>query len=508
MAGFGDILRQTRERKGIDLSTAASRLRVREDILRAIEQSDFVAMPPRGYARNMIAGYARYLGLDAIQITRQYLDELRSYQNRGQSRQERDDYSAYGQYAQYAQRPQRTTGQDQGDPHGSTQWNDRSRRDSSRPRRASSDAPERQRSTQRRSRRPSAQGARRSRRSGDRFERNPERRGDSRSQGIRSFFSGRGSRDERPRSPRANSDRQRSRSNRSNGQGRGSQRSYGPQMPAVYAGRNPQDSSRGGGRGTRNGFASHPNDLPMNNGHLPSIYTDTGESILSDPRVRYVVAGIVLIVLVVILCFVLFGRSSGASQGSTPNMPVTSLDEDNNEVSDDDQPDYPRSFTFTYSVPGGTSTWTQVIIDGETQQAEVVNGPSTQSFDCSGTLQFICANPTGVTAKQNDTDLTLNATSTGVDLTLSYTDFIQQWAKDNPRATVPSDVLNGTSGNSNGSSSSQSQDSSSSTGSAGASSSASGSTQSTQSSSSTGSSSASSSTGSSSGGSFGQSTGA
>lgn len=504
MAGFGDILRQARERKGIDLSTAASRLRVREDILRAIEQSDFVAMPPRGYARNMIAGYARYLGLDAIQITRQYLDELRSYQSRGQSRQERDDYSAYGQYAQYAQRPQRETDQNQNGSRASAQRYDRSGRGSGRSRRTPSDISERQRSAQRRSRGSSAQATRRSRRSGDRSERNPERRGDSRSQGIRSFFSDRASRDEQSRSSRANSNR-RSRSSRSNGQGRGSQRSYGPQMPAVYAGRNSQDTSRGGGRNTRNGFASHPNDLPMNNGHLPSIYTDSQESILSDPRVRYVVAGIILIVLVVILCFALFGRSSSTSQGSTPNMPVTSLDEDNNEVSDDEQPDYPKSFTFTYSVPEGTSTWTQVIIDGETQQAEVVNGPSTQSFDCSGTLQFICANPTGVTAKQNDTDLTLNATSTGVDLTLSYTDFIQQWAKDNPRATVPSDVLNGTSGDSNGSSSGQSQDSStSSAGAASASSGASGSTQSTQSSSSAGTTSA----GSSSGGSFGQSTGA
>ncbi len=77
---FGEILRNTRERKGLDLNATARRLRIRPDILQAIENSDFAAMPPRGYARNMVNGYARYLGLNPTEITGMYLDELYAYQ--------------------------------------------------------------------------------------------------------------------------------------------------------------------------------------------------------------------------------------------------------------------------------------------------------------------------------------------------------------------------------------------------------------------------------------------
>ncbi|MBQ9021486.1 MAG: helix-turn-helix domain-containing protein [Eggerthellaceae bacterium] len=77
---FGEILKNTRERKGLDLNATARRLRIRPDILQAIENSDFASMPPRGYARNMVNGYARYLGLNPTEITGMYLDELYAYQ--------------------------------------------------------------------------------------------------------------------------------------------------------------------------------------------------------------------------------------------------------------------------------------------------------------------------------------------------------------------------------------------------------------------------------------------
>ena len=78
---FGEVLRQTRERKGFDLNATARRLRIRPDILRAIEAGNFAAMPPRGYTRNMITGYARYLGLNPTEITGMYLAELADYES-------------------------------------------------------------------------------------------------------------------------------------------------------------------------------------------------------------------------------------------------------------------------------------------------------------------------------------------------------------------------------------------------------------------------------------------
>ena len=77
---FGEVLRLARERKGIDLPTAARRLRIRPDILKAIEENDFARMPPRGYARNMVNAYARLLGLNPTEITKLYLDEAYAYQ--------------------------------------------------------------------------------------------------------------------------------------------------------------------------------------------------------------------------------------------------------------------------------------------------------------------------------------------------------------------------------------------------------------------------------------------
>ena len=76
----GSVLRETRERKNYDLTTVARRLRIRPDILRAIEGSDFSAMPPRGYTRNMVNAYARFLGLNPTEIVNMYLDEAYAYQ--------------------------------------------------------------------------------------------------------------------------------------------------------------------------------------------------------------------------------------------------------------------------------------------------------------------------------------------------------------------------------------------------------------------------------------------
>ncbi len=76
----GRVLRETRERKGYDLTTVARRLRIRPDILRAIEANDFSSMPPRGYTRNMINAYARLLGLNPTEIVNMFLDESYAHQ--------------------------------------------------------------------------------------------------------------------------------------------------------------------------------------------------------------------------------------------------------------------------------------------------------------------------------------------------------------------------------------------------------------------------------------------
>ena len=67
---FGNVLKEARLARGLDLATVSRELRIRQDIIVAIENSDFSRMPSRGYARNMIIAYARLLGLNAQDISR------------------------------------------------------------------------------------------------------------------------------------------------------------------------------------------------------------------------------------------------------------------------------------------------------------------------------------------------------------------------------------------------------------------------------------------------------
>ena len=66
--------------QGRDLASVSRDLRIRQDIIVAIENSDFKRMPSRGYARNMIIAYSRLLGLNAQDVSRMYLDQEYAYQ--------------------------------------------------------------------------------------------------------------------------------------------------------------------------------------------------------------------------------------------------------------------------------------------------------------------------------------------------------------------------------------------------------------------------------------------
>lgn len=77
---YSDLLKQTRMNHNMKLNEVARELRVREDILEAIENGDFSKIPPQGYSRNMIKSYARLLGLDANKITNMFLESEYSFQ--------------------------------------------------------------------------------------------------------------------------------------------------------------------------------------------------------------------------------------------------------------------------------------------------------------------------------------------------------------------------------------------------------------------------------------------
>ncbi|MBE6464671.1 MAG: helix-turn-helix domain-containing protein [Eggerthellaceae bacterium] len=90
--GFGAILRSARLDSGYQVDDIASRLRVRSDIIEAIEREDFSRIPPKAYTKNMISSYARIVGVDPELVTSLYLDEAYG-KNLSKTRSEMDRFN-------------------------------------------------------------------------------------------------------------------------------------------------------------------------------------------------------------------------------------------------------------------------------------------------------------------------------------------------------------------------------------------------------------------------------
>jgi|GEM_PF-1805377 len=65
MAGLGEILRQTREQRGITLEEAERVTRIARRYLVALEEEDFSAFPAPVFGRGFLRNYGQFLGLNA-----------------------------------------------------------------------------------------------------------------------------------------------------------------------------------------------------------------------------------------------------------------------------------------------------------------------------------------------------------------------------------------------------------------------------------------------------------
>ena len=375
---FGSQLRRARTRKGLDVNTVARRLRIRPDIIQAIEESDFDRMPPRGYARNMINSYAQLLGLNASEITRQYLDEQYAYQ------------------VNAARRNTRGTGFDMPKSGRSAA----ARADAARMRQAQGSHYE-------------VSGYERGDLSQPRYARPRDRYRDAERPGRRmydDYDSGRiMSRNEAERTYRT-------------GGHRSSRRALGEE-PILNAVASPAPSHVFGGR-----FA---------NLNLPLL-------------------GIIgAVVVLVIILLVLFLMPKGSS-GDTENMTVAaSTEAESNAESTVSNAPAPTSFTFSYNVNSGVTTWIEVYIDGEKQIAQNIEGPSTKTFTTSGILEFICSDATGVKAVLDGKDYPLTPHEQGViDIKIDFNDVLAAWQAEH--SGVSSSTSSGTGSAAATSSSSQS----------------------------------------------------
>jgi cytoskeletal protein RodZ len=70
--GVGDALRKARTKRGLTLDGAARDIRIRADLLAALENEDFEQLMGDVYVRGSLRSYAHYLGLDPDKVVRLY----------------------------------------------------------------------------------------------------------------------------------------------------------------------------------------------------------------------------------------------------------------------------------------------------------------------------------------------------------------------------------------------------------------------------------------------------
>lgn len=377
---FGTVLREARERKGYDVQSAARRLRIRPDILRAIENNDFSRLPARGYTRNMVNAYAKLVGLNPADITRMYLDDAYAYQV-GRTRGESES-------------PARVSGRRSVSHHEARQ------------------ASARQREGQRGTR--DGEGQRSSRRSGQTSASSTRRR--------------RNSTPEREyREPLA------SRAARAENESRRGARIGGAvttQFTNFYSGS--QNMGRAG----------------------------------NQTRLPYVIIAAVILVLLVIIIAMAFGNKGGTSSQDVAKVPITGVTDTSadgsgtsesnaNDNKDDSSSSsnvaVPTSVQVEYKLASGQTAYVVITQDGQATE-QMLTGPVDQKVDVSGTWSLATWVSSGFTVTMDGKQVEFaNDASTGMPTaTVSFQDYLTQWASDHPNVKVD---LSSTSNTSNSSTS-------------------------------------------------------
>ncbi len=75
----GQDLRTARQRKGEDLATVSRCLKIRKDLLNALEEGKFDLLPGRAYAVGFVRTYAHYLGLETNILVERYKAEVAGF---------------------------------------------------------------------------------------------------------------------------------------------------------------------------------------------------------------------------------------------------------------------------------------------------------------------------------------------------------------------------------------------------------------------------------------------
>ncbi len=75
---LGEQLKEARTGKGLTLEEAAAATKIKLEYLRALEEGDYPALPPRAYVKGFLKIYSHYLSLDYPRLLRFYEESYQS----------------------------------------------------------------------------------------------------------------------------------------------------------------------------------------------------------------------------------------------------------------------------------------------------------------------------------------------------------------------------------------------------------------------------------------------
>ena len=75
----GPLIRQVRESRGVELKDISHTTKVGMPYLRAIEEDDYASLPAPVYVRGFVTELAKYLQLDATQVSRTYVKRYKRF---------------------------------------------------------------------------------------------------------------------------------------------------------------------------------------------------------------------------------------------------------------------------------------------------------------------------------------------------------------------------------------------------------------------------------------------
>jgi cytoskeleton protein RodZ len=79
MEAIGEFFKQVREAKGLTIDDVASKTRIRNDFVKALEEGNFAKLPDQVFARGFVRSYARSLGLDEDDAIQRFTQSSGAY---------------------------------------------------------------------------------------------------------------------------------------------------------------------------------------------------------------------------------------------------------------------------------------------------------------------------------------------------------------------------------------------------------------------------------------------